>query len=285
MLKRLRARRPVIYCIVAEVLFLLFMMVGVYGLAFALLFTGAEWSALDEYALTIFQELAGTAVGLVFLFATGRQALLTRRGCGFLDGLLVGMYPLGLICYSLVINLTLGRPDGPMRSPLQILTFVLAMFSVGVAEEFLFRGVIAETLLEKFGPSTSGIWKACLLSGLLFGCAHLTNLIGSAPFGVLMQCLFTMALGVLLTAIYFRTGNIWVPVFIHGFMDVSSMIIGGLYGTETVAEAVSNYDVSMLPSILIYTLPALFLLRRKRIFQVALNFQPELANTQESPMD
>lgn len=285
MLKRLRTRRPVLYCIVAEVLFLLFMMVGVYGLAFALLFAGADGAAFDEYALTLIQELFGVAVALVFLFATKRQALLTRRGCGFLDGLLVGMYPLGLISYSLAINLMLNRPEGPMRSLLQILTFVLAMFAVGVAEELLFRGVIAETLLEKFGSSTAGVWKACLLSGLLFGCAHLTNLIGSEPFGVLMQCLFTMSLGTLLTAIYFRSGNIWVPVFIHGYMDVASMIIGGLYGTQTVSETVSGYDATMLPSILIYLLPVLFLLRRKRIDQVALNFQPELAPAQEPPMD
>lgn len=285
MLKRLRERRPVLYCVVAEILFLLFMMVAVYGLAFGLVLTGADWSALDEYAMTIFQELAGIAVALVFLFATGRQHLLTRRGCGFLDGLLVGMYPLGLICYSMVVSLTLSRPDGPMRSPLQILTFVVGMFSVGIAEEFLFRAVIAETLLEKFGPSTQGVWKACLLSGLLFGCAHLTNLLGSAPFGVLMQCLFTISIGTLLGAIYFRTGNIWVPVFIHGFMDVSSIIIGGLYGTETVTEAVSNYDASMLSAVLIYILPVLFLLRRKRIGQVALNFQEELAPAQESPAE
>src|SRR5699024_4705095 len=102
-------------------------------------------------------------------------------------------------------------------------------------------------------------------------------------FGVLMQCLFTISIGTLLGAIYFRTGNIWVPVFIHGFMDVSSIIIGGLYGTETVTEAVSNYDASMLSAVLIYILPVLFLLRRKRIGQVALNFQEELAPAQQPP--
>ncbi len=57
------------------------------------------------------------------------------------------------------------------------------MMLVGVAEEFLFRGVVAETLLEHFGTSRAGVWKACLLSGVLFGCAHLTNLFTSAPLG------------------------------------------------------------------------------------------------------
>ena len=74
-----------------------------------------------------------------------------------------------------------------------VVWFLIGMTSVGVAEEFLFRGVIAQTLLEHFGTSRAGVWKACLLSGLYFGAAHLTNLTGSAPLGVLMQCVCGLA--------------------------------------------------------------------------------------------
>lgn len=283
MLKRLRTRRPVLFCICAEVFFLVIMMLGVYTAAFTLLFFGVDVLSMDNYTLTLLQELIGAAAALFLLFRTGRQHLLTRRGAGFLDGLLVGMYPLALICYSFIVQLLINRPtDTPLRSPVHIITFIIAMFSVGVAEELLFRAVIAQTLLEKFGASYGGLWKACLLSGFLFSLAHMTNMLGSEPFGVLMQCVFTMALGTLLTAVYFRTGNIWIPVFLHGFMDVSSMIIGGLYGTQTVSEAVSGYDVSMLYSVLIYILPVFFLLRRSRIQQVELYFAPELAPAQSA---
>ena len=137
------------------------------------------------------------------------------------------------------------------------------MAMVGVAEEFLFRGVIAETLLEHFGTSRAGVWKACLLSGVLFGAAHLTNLSSSAPFGVLMQCAFSASLGALFAAIYFRTGNLWVTVFLHGAMDIASMLIGGLYGTTTLSESVSGYDASMLLTVVVYLLPVAFLLRKK----------------------
>ena len=144
------------------------------------------------------------------------------------------------------------------------------MAMVGVAEEFLFRGVVAETLLEHFGTSRTGVWKACLLSGVLFGAAHLTNILGSAVFGVLMQCVFAASLGTLFAAVYFRTGNIWVTVFLHGAMDITSMLIGGLYGTTTVAEAVSGYDASMLLSVLLYLIPTAFLLRKKKLPEVQL---------------
>ena len=114
------------------------------------------------------------------------------------------------------------------------------------------------------------MWKACLLSGVLFGAAHLTNLASSAAFGVLMQCCFTAALGALFAAIYFRTGNLWVVVFLHGAMDVASLLIGGLYGTTTVAESVSSYDASMLLTVLVYLIPLVFLLRKKKLPEVQL---------------
>lgn len=145
----------------------------------------------------------------------------------------------------------------------RICTFLVSMAMVGVAEEFIFRGVIAQTLLEHFGTSRAGVWKACLLSGVLFGAAHLTNILSSAPFGVLMQCVFAASLGTLFAAIYFRTGNLWVTVFLHGAMDISSMLIGGLYGTTTVADAVSGYDASMLLSVLLYLIPTAVLLRKR----------------------
>ena len=164
-----------------------------------------------------------------------------------------------------------------MQPAFSIFSFFLSMALVGVAEEFIFRGVIAQTLLERFGTGRAGVWKACLLSGLLFGAAHLTNLLSSAPFGVLMQCVFAASLGTLFAAIYFRTGNLWVTVFLHGAMDIASMLVGGLYGTEDVAESISGYDASMMLSILIYLIPTLFLLRKKKIGEGALYFGRDCA--------
>ena len=273
MLKRLRAAHPILYCILAEVLFLGSLFLSSLVLTVALMAAGADFSGLDEYLLSLVQELVGAGAAWLLLRRTGRQGLLGRRGSGFWNGLLVGMYPLVFICYSIYSALIFERPDTPLLPAGRILSFLANMMLVGIAEEFLFRGVIAETLLEHFGTSRGGIWKACLLSGLLFGCAHLTNLLSSAPLGVLMQCIFAASLGVLYAAIYFRTGNLWVTVFLHGGMDIISMLVGGLYGTESVAESVSSYDASMLLSVLVYLIPAAILLRKKKIGEVKLYFQ------------
>ena len=271
MLKRLRTAHPILYCILSEVLFLgsmvLFSLLATIGLAAA----GADFDTMDGYLLGSVQEAVGLAVALLLLARTGRLDLLHWRGCGFLNGMLVGMYPLVFIGYNAFGSLVLGRPEnGVLQPAARIGTFLVSMAMVGVAEEFIFRGVIAQTLLEHFGTSRAGVWKACLLSGVLFGAAHLTNILSSAPFGVLMQCVFAASLGTLFAAIYFRTGNLWVTVFLHGAMDISSMLIGGLYGTTTVADAVSGYDASMLLSVLLYLIPTAVLLRKKKLPEVQL---------------
>lgn len=271
MLKRLRSAHPILFCILAEVLLLGTLFVTDLVFSVVLLFAGVDFTTMDTYLYSTLQELAGAAVMVLVLKKTGRAGILFRRGSGFFNGLLVGMYPLVLIGYSFFASLMFQRPENTPLLPLgRILTFLLSMMMVGVAEEFAFRGVIAQTLLEHYGTSRGGIWKACIVSGLLFGAAHLTNILGSAPFGVLMQCLFAAALGTLFAAIYFRTGNLWVTVFLHGMMDISSMLIGGLYGTTTLAESVSGYDLSMLYSVALYLIPMAFLLRKKKQPEVQL---------------
>ena len=271
MLKQLRTTHPILFGLLVEVLFFGTLFLSDLIFSVVLLVSGVDLTGLDSYLYSGLQELLGTLVVLLVLKRTGRIGLLRWRGSGFFNGLLVGMYPLVMIGYSIFGALMFGRPDdAELLPPVRILTFLLSMMMVGVAEELTFRAIVAQTLLEHYGTSRGGVWKACLVSGALFGAAHLTNLMSSEPFGVLMQCLFAGALGSLFAAIYFRTGNIWVTVFLHGMMDIASMLIGGLYGTVTMAESVSGYDATMLLSVAVYLLPMLFLLRKKKLPEVQL---------------
>lgn len=277
MLKRLRTAHPIVFCVLAEVVFLASLFVTDLIFTIVLVLLRADFSALDTYLYSTLQELVGALVAVLFLVRTDRAGLLRRRGSGFFNGLLVGMYPLVFIGYNAFGSLVLGRPEnGVLQPAARICTFLVSMAMVGVAEEFIFRGVIAQTLLEHFGTSRAGIWKACLLSGLFFGGAHLTNILSSAPFGVLMQCVFAGSLGVLFAAIYFRTGNLWVLVFLHGAQDAASLLAGGLYGTENMSTAVSSYDSTMLLSVLVYLIPTFFLLRKKKIGEVGLYFGKDI---------
>ena len=151
MLKRLRSAHPMLYCLVAEVLFLGMLFVASLLSLLLILFVVRDIDAVDDYMLTFMQEAAGVLVAWLFLARTGKSGLLRRRGSGFFNGLLVGLYPIALISYNAYNTLLFGRPEGDMLPAWHIVWFLIGMTSVGVAEEFLFRGVIAQTLLEHFG--------------------------------------------------------------------------------------------------------------------------------------
>lgn len=275
MLKRLRASHPILYCILAIALFWAVMSQGGQLLILLLTWAGPAVAApfvQENFLLQAAGDLLGLAAALVLLWRTDQLWAFTKRGCGFWDGLLVGMTPFVMVCLGLAVNV--GAPilpeDAVLKAPWRIAVFFVTMFLIGLTEESMFRGVVGQTLLLHFGPSRTGVWKACLLSGALFGALHLTNLVSSAPLGVLIQCCMAGGLGVLYGAIYFRTGNLWVVIALHALQDTAALVNTGLYdGVASTSEVVSSYDPSMLVGLLFYLVPALFLLRRSRLPLVA----------------
>ena len=83
MLKRLRSAHPMLYCLVAEVLFLGMLFVASLLSLLLILFVVRDIDAVDDYMLTFMQEAAGVLVAWLFLARTGKSGLLRRRGSGF----------------------------------------------------------------------------------------------------------------------------------------------------------------------------------------------------------
>ena len=136
MLKRLRSAHPMLYCLVAEVLFLGMLFVASLLSLLLILFVVRDIDAVDDYMLTFMQEAVGVLVAWLFLARTGKSGLLRRRGSGFFNGLLVGLYPIALIGYNAYNTLLFGRPEGDMLPAWHVVWFLIGMTSVGVAEEY-----------------------------------------------------------------------------------------------------------------------------------------------------
>ena len=86
MLKRLRAKHPVGFCVLSEVLFLGSLLLASYLIVFALVLFGVDLERVDSYFLSAVQEAVGMVVALVILGRTGKMYLLRRRGSGFFNG-------------------------------------------------------------------------------------------------------------------------------------------------------------------------------------------------------
>lgn len=252
------------FCIAVEIIFLA-VLTGI-GLLLGAAFGGGNY-----YVLLLIQEAAGAVLAYGMLHVFGLRPVLKNRGSGFLKGLLTGLYLIVMSVYSLILFNLLYEGDKKLQSWYFIAAFLACMICVGIAEEFVFRGVIATLFLKRFGTDKKGVWKAVAVSGVLFGIAHVSNILEGSPTGVLVQAVIASMLGMLLAAIYFRTGCIWVTVFLHALIDVAAGITTGLYGNETLMDTVSAYSPVNLISCVPYLIVLLVLLRKKKIGEVEQN--------------
>lgn len=89
--------------------------------------------------------------------------------------------------------------------------YFIFYLSVAISEECLFRYIIMNYLCLQFSSL-----KTILLSSLIFGGIHLVNFFnGSNIFLVLVQCVYSFALGLVLSFLYIRVKNIFLPILFH----------------------------------------------------------------------
>ena len=262
----------ILYCIIIEAFLLSFLLLV--GTLIAHLVPRGEY-----YVSLSIQEAIGAILACGLLQISGLKIVLANRGSGFWNGLLVGMYLLVVSALSIFANLVNYTGKRNIQDWYMILIYIGCMICVGITEEFVFRGIIGTLLLRKFGTSRVGIWSAVILSGILFGAAHISNIIGASLVGVLVQAAIASMLGMLLAAIYFRTGCIWVTVALHALVDITAAITTGLYGNGTMSDTVSSYNPAMLISCVIYLIVLIVLLRKSKTAEIEKHMNPILEHT------
>ncbi|MBR6548771.1 MAG: CPBP family intramembrane metalloprotease [Clostridia bacterium] len=118
----------------------------------------------------------------------------------------------------------LQKPNAQWQSSSAILVSVVLLIGIGLREELLFRGVIANALALKYAKSTKGIWLTVLVSSAAFGSVHLFNYFAGVNFGTAcLQSLVGMAAGAMFCAVYLRGGNVFAIMLIHSLVDFSGL--------------------------------------------------------------
>lgn len=102
-----------------------------------------------------------------------------------------------------------------------ILYFILFL-SVGLVEEILLRGIVLNVLLQKWGTSHRGVYRAVFVSSLIFGMLHILNLLTGRYelLPTLTQIGFAFFFGVFFGACFIRTKAIWPLIVMHAFFDM-----------------------------------------------------------------
>lgn len=102
---------------------------------------------------------------------------------------------------------------------------ILAGLSVGLFEEYVFRGVLVSALRQRYhvGPVMTAF-----LSGLMFSLVHLVNATGNGSVTMtLVQMLEAVGLGFFFAAVYLVTGSLWLPIIAHGIIDAFDALAFG----------------------------------------------------------
>lgn len=90
-----------------------------------------------------------------------------------------------------------------------------------------------ESVSGTFFQTKRGILWAIILSGVLFGAVHLTNISqGVTVTSAMIQAINAAFLGVIFGAVYARSGNIWLVMTFHALVDFASLMGSGILELE-----------------------------------------------------
>ena len=99
-------------------------------------------------------------------------------------------------------------------------TSISTAIYAGFIEELIFRGILIAPMLRK-EQSRESVYKALIISSVVFGLIHGTNAIGGAPIdSSIMQVVTASLLGIVFGVVFLCTGNLWLSVILHTVHDI-----------------------------------------------------------------
>ena len=97
---------------------------------------------------------------------------------------------------------------------------VISMILVGFVEEMIFRGFLFRAML-----SNNKTVVAIIVSAVTFGIGHIVNLFtGQAGFATVMQIIFAISWGFILTMVCYKSGSMIPCIIAHSMIDVLSLL-------------------------------------------------------------
>ena len=129
---------------------------------------------------------------------------------------------------------------------------VLSMLLIGFIEEMLFRGFLFRILLKK-DPAPAAI----TISAVTYGIGHIVNLLaGQASLETVIQVIFAIAWGFILTLVFYKSGSLLVCIAVHGLVDAFSKFAG---------ENITMSWIYMVATIVIALIYCAYLSRRPAV--------------------
>lgn len=107
-----------------------------------------------------------------------------------------------------------------------VLLYAVQCFSVGLFEEFAFRGCVFMLILEGRHKTRKDVFWSIVFSSLIFGGIHIVNLFaGAGIVPVLQQLGYSFLIGAMCAVALIMTKNIWLSVLLHACFNFAGGVI------------------------------------------------------------
>lgn len=245
---------------------------------FTNIFTTSFLPELD-YTSNLLQIIKKAIYIIAVYLIVGRiysRQILGIRMNGLAKGLLWGIIG---FTFSLLLRHLLGATSWlgfsmpSVTLSANILLPVLLLVCLAFSEELIYRGGVVNMLIQGMGYSRRGVYRALLISGLLFALVHLFGRIHLSELtfqqlvlDVSFQLIDKVSIGVFLGAIYLRSNNLFAVGLLHGLYNVylvlPTIILNAdssfISAMSAMSEVKSIPDYSDLPVIILSVVPLLF---------------------------
>lgn len=147
------------------------------------------------------------------------------------------------------------------------LTAIQSAFAAGCLEEFVFRGGILNSMLRG-RKNQSDVIKAVIISAVIFGLAHLSNMAsGANPARSIIQVFTAGGMGFVDGAIYLASGNLVLAIILHTIHDIIAYSFTGVSEMGMITAGVT-WDVWLdLILCVLLAIYAIVMLRRDDMYR------------------
>lgn len=172
----------------------------------------------NKYGYLMYIELSVCISILIVLLLCGNKYIFNCEKESFLKSMKKG-WPLYIIMlFSIIPNMALSVIEHGINKS-NLITLVFYCICIGIYEEFLCRGWLQNEFIERFGNDRKGVIKSIVISSLIFGLMHLSNMSVQNTFDTILQIINALAMGMLLGSIYYKSNNIWTVIVLHALWD------------------------------------------------------------------
>ena len=170
---------------------------------------------LGEFLLSVFM--------IIVLLIFGNSYVFKEKKVDFFKGLLMAIpmliFTIYILCGSIIDSIS-------GLNIANVINLMVLCIGVGIGEEFLCRAWLQNEFMENFGSDKKGVVYSIICSSIVFAIMHITNAFFTTQslYETSLQIIQALGSGFLFGAIYYKTKNIWINAFLHGFFDFAIML-------------------------------------------------------------